>query len=158
MKQMLAALACAVLAACGSAGGSASAEKLGVPAPQVELVQLVGPEELNWTPGMIEMKYALRVANPGTEPITLRQIKLQSPEDQGPYWVPASSYFFREAIAPGAERRIEFFAKAITDGNRYSIDAQSPVAIRTVAYFDAPKGNFRKVFTAYLTQSFQNDH
>ena len=159
MKQLLASAACAALIACGSSGGAVpTAEKVGTVAPETELVQLVGPEQLNWESGQIEMKYALRVTNRATEPITLRQIQIQTIGIEGPYTIPQSSYFFREPVTPGVTRPIEFFAKAYSEGNRYNIDAQSPVSIRIIAYFEAPQGNFRKAFITSLGQSFKNDN
>lgn len=161
MKQLLASAACALLVACGSSGsGSAvpTAEKIGAVAPETELVQLIGPEQLNWEAGQIEMKYALRITNRATEPITLRQIQIQTVGLEGPYSIPQSSYFFREAVTPGATRPVEFFAKAYSEGNRYNIDAQSPVSVRIIAYFEAPQGNFRQAFITNLGQSFKNDN
>jgi hypothetical protein len=157
MKSLIALAACLTFIACGSSApaGNSAAGKI---VPEVELVQLVGPEELNWERGEIEMKYALRVSNPSAEPITLRQIRLQTVGTEGPYMIPQSSYSFREVVAPGASRDIQFFAKARSEGNRYRIDAQSPVSVRTVAYFEAPSGNFRRSFIANLVQSFKNNN
>jgi hypothetical protein len=161
MKQLLASAACAVLLACGSSGSGAdvpTAEKIGTVAPETELVQLVGPEQLNWESGTIEMKYALKVTNRAAEPITLRQIQIQTVGLEGPYNIPQSSYFFREPVTPGATRPIEFFAKAYSEGDRYKVDAQAPVSIRIIAYFEAPKGNFRQAFITNLGQSFKNNN
>ena len=124
-----------------------TAAQIGTVEPETSLVQLVGPEQLNWESGMIEMKYALRINNLAAEPITLRQIQIQT--------VPQSSYFFREPVTAGTERSVEFFAKALSAGDRYRIDAQSPVSIRIIAYFEAPKGNFRQTFITNVGQSFK---
>jgi hypothetical protein len=160
MRQLIASAACAALIACGSSGGAAvpTAEKVGTVAPETELVQLIGPEQLNWEDGQIEMKYALKVTNRAAESITLRQIQIQTIGIEGPYTIPQTSYFFREPVTPGGTRPIEFFAKAYSEGNRYNIDAQAPVSIRIIAYFEAPQGNFRKAFITSLGQSFKNDN
>lgn len=160
MKQLLASAACAALIACGSSGSGAAAptaEKIGTVAPETELIQLIGPEQLNWEAGQIEMKYALKVTNRAAESITLRQIQIQTVGLEGPYTIPQSSYFFREPVTPGVTRPIEFFAKAYSEGNRYNVDAQAPVSIRIIAYFEAPQGNFRKAFITNLGQSFKNN-
>jgi hypothetical protein len=156
MKSLIALAACLAFVACGSSAPSSNAA--GGIVPDIELIQLVGPEELNWERGEIEMKYALRVNNPSGEPITLRQIRLQTVGEEGPYMIPQSSYSFREVVAPGAQRDIAFFAKARSEGNRYRIDAQSPISVRTVAYFEAPSGNFRRTIIANLVQSFKNNN
>ncbi|HEU4887860.1 MAG TPA: hypothetical protein VFV49_08245 [Thermoanaerobaculia bacterium] len=161
MKQLLASAACIALIACGSSGGSGgaavpTAAAIGTVEPETSLVQLVGPEELNWEAGNIELKYALRINNRAAEPITLRQIQIQTVGVEGPYYVLQSSYFFREPVTAGGERAVEFFAKGYSSGNRYSIAAQSPVSVRVIAYFEAPKGNFRQTFITNLGQSFKS--
>jgi hypothetical protein len=161
MKRFLVSVACAAIIACGSSGTAnsvATADQVGAVEPDTELVQLIGPEQLNWESGTIEMKYALRVTNHATEEITLRQIQIQTVGQEGPYTVPQSSYFFRTAISAGDTRSIEFFAKAQSEGNRYRIDAESPVSVRVIAYFEAPKGNFRKTFITNLGQSFNDNN
>lgn len=159
MRQLLASAACFVLLACGSSASSGdnvpTAEALGVAQPETSLVQLIGPEQLNWESGQIEMKYALHVHNMAKDAITLRQIQIQTIGQEGPYSVPQSSYFFREPITGGTERAVEFFAKAYSMGDRYRIDAQSPVSMRVIAYFEAPSGNFRQTFITNLSQSFK---
>ena len=161
MKHLLASAACLALIACGSSSGTSgasapTAEAVGIARPDTSLRQLVGPEQLNWEAGVIEMKYALRIQNNAADAITLRQIQIKTVGQEGPYHVPQSSYFFREAINGGTARDVEFFAKAYSGGDRYRIDAQSPVAIRIIAYFEAPSGNFRQTFITNLGQSFKD--
>lgn len=160
MRQLIVSAACLALIACGStsdsgAAAAPTAEALGIARPDTSLLQLVGPEQLNWEAGLIEMKYALRIHNNAADPITLRQIQIKTVGQEGPYYVPPSSYFFREAINAGAARDVEFFAKAHSGGDRYRIDAQSPVAIRIIAYFETSGGNFRQTFITNLGQSFK---
>jgi len=158
MKALLALAACTLLISCGSTGGAKTAAEVGTVEPTVELLQLIGPEQLNWESGVIEMKYALRVLNNAAEPIKLRQIQIRTIGETGPYAIPASTYFFQESIPPGAERDIVFFAKAASNGDKYGIDAQSPISVRTTAHFEAPQGNFRTTQTVNLGQSFKNDN
>ncbi len=132
-----------------------TAAQVGTVEPETSLVQLIGPEQLNWESGLIEMKYALKINNLAAESITLRQIQIQTIGKEGPYVVPQSSYFFRESVQAGTERSVEFFAKALSGGDRYRIDAQSPVSIRIIAFFEAPKGNFRQSFITNVGQSFK---
>src|SRR5687768_8815615 len=102
MKQLLVSLACLAVIACGSSGSSGAdlpaANPPGTVLPETSLVQLIGPEELNWEVGNIELKYALRVRNLAAEPITLRQIQIQTVGVEGPYYMPQRSYFFREPV------------------------------------------------------------
>ncbi|HYC61614.1 MAG TPA: hypothetical protein VEK79_18810 [Thermoanaerobaculia bacterium] len=165
MRTLAALAACALLAGCGFFRGTQTettpAAKTAMKAPpmvqpRVDIVQLVGPQQLNWESGQIEMKYALRVTNPGAVAITLRQIQIQTVGTAGSYVLPHSSYFFRESVAAGTERSIVFHAKALSDGDRYRIDAESPVSVRVISYFEAPTGNFRKSFIKNLAQSFSS--
>ena len=133
MKQLLASAACTALIACGSSGGGVpTAEKIGTVAPETELIQLIGPEELNWEVseelGQLELKYALRITNHASEPITLRQIQIRTVGMEGPYSIPQSSYFFREAVTPRDTRDIEFFVKAFSADygeSRHSVNADA---------------------------------
>jgi hypothetical protein len=158
MKRLLAFAACAVLVACSSsnpapdAASDAGASQAKVVEPEISFVQLVGPEELNWPVGELELKYALRVENRDASPITLRQIQIETVGQQGPYYLPRGSYFFNTAVAPAATRDLEFWAKGFSEGNRYKIDAQSPITVRGIAFFNSPNGNFRKVFITNLAQ------
>ena len=169
MRTLIALTACAFIAGCGSSGTTptdtrtdskletkATAKAPPMLQPRVDLVQLVGPQELNFEQGEIEMKYALRVTNPGAHAITLRQIQIMTVGSDGSYVVPQSSYFFRESVAAGTERAIVFHAKALSQGNRYRIDAESPVSVRVISYFEAPTGNFRKSFIKNLSQAFSS--
>ena len=157
MKQLLASAACVAVIACGTSGksGGAAGGQAGTASTETSLVQLVGPNQLNWDAGTIEMKYALQITNNAPDAITLRQIQIQTVGVEGPYFVPQSSYYFREPVIAGSTRNVEFFAKAVSAGDRYRIDAQSPVSVRIVAFFEAPQGNFRETFIANLGQSFK---
>lgn len=162
MRRLIATAACLAFVACGSSSGSGggssktpTAAAIGAVEPETSLTQLIGPEQLNWEAGVIEMKYALNVSNRANHEITLRQIQIQTVGVEGPYYIPQSSYYFREKVAGGDTRAVEFFAKAVSQGNRYRIDAQSPVSIRVIAFFEAPEGNFRQAFITNLGQSFK---
>lgn len=113
MKQLLTSLACLAVLACGSSGSSGAdvpaADPAGTVRPETSLVQLIGPEELNWEGGDIELKYALRINNLAAEPITLRQIQIKTiGGDDGPYSIAQRSYFFREAVSAYTARDVEF--------------------------------------------------
>jgi hypothetical protein len=158
MKRLLALAACAVLVACSSSNpapdtaNDAGAATSKAVEPEISFMQLVGPEELNWPVGELELKYALRVENRDASPITLRQIQIETVGQEGPYYLPRGSYFFNTAVAPAATRDLEFWAKGVSQGNRYKIDAQSPITVRGIAFFNSPNGNFRKVFITNLAQ------
>jgi hypothetical protein len=154
MKHLLALAACAILVACSSSAPAKDGTEAKSKAvePEIDFLQLVGPEELNWPKGQIELKYALRVHNNDAEPITLRQIQIETVGQQGPYYLVRGSYYFNQKVDPAATRDLEFWAKGYSEGNRYKIDAQSPITVRGIAFFESQNGNFRKVFIMNLAQ------
>lgn len=154
MKQLATALACLTLLACASSTGTAAgADAAKVPPPDFEFVQLVGPEEQNWPQGEIEVQYAVRITNKATEPIRLRQIELSPVGMEGAYTVARQSYFFDHEVGATGAKEFAFWAKAYSEGKRYGINAQSPISVRAVAYFQSASGPFRKVFTAHMSQA-----
>jgi hypothetical protein len=154
MKQMVVALACVALLSCASSSSPADATASAkIPLPEFAFVQLVGPQEQNWPAGELEVQYGVRIQNRANESIRLRQIELTPVGSEGPYVVLKNRYFFDHEISAANAKEFAFWAKAYSDGRRYSIDAQAPISVRAVAFFESASGPFRKVFTAHLSQS-----
>lgn len=154
MKRLAAVLTSLVVLSCASSGTSETgANAAAVPQPEFLFVQLVGPQELNWPVGELEVQYGVRVVNRANIPIRLRQIELTPVGGEGAYVVLKQRYFFDQEIAAGNMKEFPFWAKATSDGRRYAINAQSPISVRAVAFFESESGKFRKVFTAHLSQS-----
>lgn len=146
MQRIALALVVLTLAACATA--------MKIPAPDIQFAQLVGPDELNWpAEGPIEMQFAMTVVNRADEPITLRQIQLESTGDGGPYALPRDQHVFNRQIAPGQTEVIELWADAYAfRGRGRQLDAHAPVTIRGLAFFEAPSGSFRRTFITNLSQ------
>lgn len=153
MKQIVVALACVALMSCASSSPSAGTANAKIPQPEFAFVQLVGPQEQNWPQGDMEVQYGVRIQNRANESIRLKQIELTPVGSEGPYVVLKNRYFFDHEISAANAKEFSFWAKAYSDGRRYSIDAQAPISVRAIAYFDSASGPFRKVFTAHLSQS-----
>ncbi|HEX7707959.1 MAG TPA: hypothetical protein VF701_15980 [Thermoanaerobaculia bacterium] len=133
--------------ACASAPGSGGAAQ-----PEIELVQLSGPEEQNYPSGEIEIQFGLRIANRSSETITLRQIQLESVTDGGPYQLERETYYFQVAVEPERHNDLTFWAHAVAGGDRHAVDARAPITVRVVTFFESAAGNFRKVFIKRLAQ------
>jgi hypothetical protein len=147
------AILCISFLGCGSSSSTGAAGPA-IAQPEILFVQMVGPEELNWPRGPIEVQYGLRITNPGTAAITLRQIELSpSGSDSGAYRVRRNRYFFREEVGAGQSKDVTFWAKADSDGARDRIDAQAPVSVRGIGYFESAAGNLRKVFVGHFSQA-----
>lgn len=140
MKRLAILAACAALLACSS-----GSKKVNIIRPEIGLVQLVGPADLNYPTGDIEVQYGMRIANRSAETITLRRIEVAPVGGGGPYTLRRESYYFTREVGPDQFADIAFWAKATADGNAMASDATAPVTIRATAYFDAPSGGFREV-------------
>jgi hypothetical protein len=145
MKHLLAAAVTFALLGCSS-------NSVKIIPPDLEIVQLVGPAELNYPTGPIDVQYGVRIANRSSEPITLRQIQLQQVSAGGPYRVRSETYFFNKPIAPGAFEELTFWAHADARGGAFATDAQAPVNVRGVAFFESKAGSFRKIFLKTFDQ------
>lgn len=146
-------LTCAILAACASGTGDTPGQPQSkAPQPKVQLVQLVGPADLNYPPDAFDVQFGVRIENRAAEEITLRQIYLEPMGAGGPYRIRRDRYFFKQPIAPSGSHELAFWAHAVATGDANSIDASAPVTVRATLYFDAPSGGMRKVVLANLGQ------
>lgn len=115
------------------------------PAPQVQIMQIGGvPPAARHVRGGVSVQYAVEVANPSSEAITLKRINVQSVSD-GAYNVRHSQPF--DKLIPASERHVvEFFAPAYASGNSV-VGANGPVTVRVIAQFNGPRGGFQQVVT-----------
>lgn len=144
----LALIACvAVLAACASGGPKAR-----IIEPDVEMYQLVGPADLNYPGGSIEVQFALRISNRSSEAIKLRQVEMTPVGAGGPYTITRRTYFFNQEIAPNEFKDVSFWARAAAEGDAFAMDANAPVNVRAVATFESPAGGFRKILMKTFSQ------
>lgn len=147
MKSMLAALLCLTLLGC------ASGNKVKILEPELELVQITGPAQAMYPSGAIEVQYGLRITNRSSEPITLQRVQIETVGSGGPYTVRREFYFVTRTFASGELADVSFWVHAEATGTRYSIDAQAPVVVRGIAYFQSPSGARRKIFVKTLGQT-----
>ena len=140
-------IAAAVFASCASSNSS----KAKVPEPGIGIEQTVGPEQLGYPYGPIEVKYDLGVQNNAAETITLIRIDIQSINPAGgAYSLRHSFYNFKQAIPPNSIGVVSFWAKAFSWGR--GMRESEPVSVRGVAYFESASGTFQKVFIRELSQ------
>ena len=121
-------------------------------ATSVDLFQLVGPADLAYPSGSIEIQFGLRVENTGPDAIRLRQIHMMPVGMGGPYEVRNRVYFFNEEVAARGKRDIAFWARAEAEGDMFAPDANAPTTVRAIAIFESPKGGFRKVLMKAFRQ------
>jgi hypothetical protein len=141
------------LLVCAFAILSCSSSTANVIKPEVNLYQLVGPADLNYPSGTIEVQFALRVENKSGEPITLEQIQMMPVGLGGPYRITQRTYYFNQSIAPNAAQEVPFWARATAQGDAYAPDSGAPVSLRAIAQFKSAEGaSFQKILMKTFPQ------
>ena len=158
MRILLAAAALAAVA-CSSSGPAVPKQKAEIPAPDFEIRQLVGPPELNYETGAIEVKFRLDIGNRGGIPMTLRRIEIRTVNPEGgAYTLDPShrAYYFNKTINAQEKASIDFWAKAYGYGR--GSRENEPVTVRGTLYFETPNGYYNQVFVKEIGQyPGQND-
>jgi hypothetical protein len=121
---------------------SSSTPKANIIQPEVDLVQVVGPAELNYPNGGADLRFDVEIANRSGEPITLKRVELAS-MGPGAYTLRRDFKIFNETIAPGRTATVTVWAKALLRGG--TISEQEPVRVRGVLHFDSPVGPFHSI-------------
>jgi hypothetical protein len=152
MRSLLAA-AFAVLIACSSSTPAIPKQKASIPPPEFEIRQLVGPSELNYEQGNIEVKFRLDIGNHADVPITLSRIEIVTVNpDGGAYTLDSRrrAYYFNKVIGAHQTGFAEFWARAYGYGR--SSRENEPVTVRGTLYFETPNGYYDQVFVKEIGQ------
>ncbi len=137
----------AFFAACASSKNPAAK----IPEPGIGIEQVVGPADLGYPYGPIEVKYNFAVQNNASHEITLIRIDIQSINPAGgAYSLRREFHNFRQTIPANSIGVVSFWARAFGWGR--GARETEPVSIRGVAYFESPKGTFQQVFIRELSQ------
>ena len=138
-----------LLLAVACASSKSTGNKTPKPDVPIDIEQLVGPSDLGYPYGPIEVQYQVVVQNPTSQPITLTRIEVSTLSGGG-YSLRRDSYYVRKTIAPNATDGVAFWAKAFSYGR--NLRDTEPITIRAIAYFESPAGNFQKIFMRELPQ------
>lgn len=129
----------------------ASTKQPDIPQPGIGIEQMVGPAQLGYPYGPIEVKYNFAVQNNATEPITLVRVDIQTINPAGgAYSLRREFHNFKQEIPPNSIGIVTFWARAFGWGR--GLRENEPVSVRGVAYFDTARGPFQKVFIRELSQ------
>lgn len=135
--------------ACATQSQTNRGQKIADPAIEVE--QEVGPAELNYPEGPIELKYDLQITNNWTQPMTVVRVNVATINPAGAsYQLRRDFYNVRATIPPGDTRVVPFWAKGYSFG-RGPRDTE-PISLRLIVYFETPEGNYQKVMMTELQQ------
>ncbi len=125
--------------------------KQNIPEPGIGIEQVVGPGDLGFPYGPIEVKYNFAVQNNAPISITLTRIDIQSDNPAGgAYTLRRNFYNFHQEIPPNSVGVVTFWAKAMSWGR--SMRDTEPVTVRGVAYFQTANGTTQKIFIRELSQ------
>jgi hypothetical protein len=152
MRTLLAAAALAAVACSSSAPGTPK-QKAEIPQPDFEIRQLVGPAELNYEEGAIEVKFRLEIGNRADVPITLSRIEIMTVNPEGGAYTldrGHRAYYFRKPINAHQQAAIDFWAKAYAYGR--GARENEPVTVRGTLYFETPNGYYNQVFVKEIGQ------
>lgn len=123
--------------------------------PEIDVAQEVGPAELNYPVGPIELKYGFRITNQWTQPMTAIRIEVSTVNPAvggGSYALRHDFYNVRETIPPGETRIVSIWARGYAYGP--GMRQNEPVTLRAIVYFQTPEGSFQKVFIRNLLQGY----
>ncbi|HYI09220.1 MAG TPA: hypothetical protein VEK57_09115 [Thermoanaerobaculia bacterium] len=127
------------LTACASSSDSSASGRAGI-----QIVQTSGvPTVARNVQGPLQVAYAIRVSNLGSEAITLKRVALQS-QSEGAYHI-SQALPFDVLIPAGAAEDVAFQGQAQTGMSL--VGANGPVTLRVTAEFDSPTGKFREIAT-----------
>ena len=141
-------------AACSSVS---SGPRVKIIEPNIGIRQVVGPAELGYPQGPIEVEYEFEIKNNSAEPLTLRKVHVQTVNPAGgAYSLRPYDYFMNKTIAPNTTEAVQVWARGYGFG-RGARDTE-PVTLRGVAYFDTPVGYYTQPFVREMGQyPGQND-
>jgi hypothetical protein len=149
MKRLAFAAALLVVSACGST--QSQGPKAKIPEPAFAIDQVVGPGELNFPNGPIDVRYDLEIGNRATEPITFRRIRVRTVNPPGgAYTLEPREYTFNVTIPPNQKTVVTLWAKAT--GYGVSMRDHEPVTVRAIIYYDTPHGYYNQIFNQELPQ------
>jgi hypothetical protein len=153
MKYAVVVLASALVFGCTSSQPVTTSANEKVTPPDIMFIQLVGPADLSFPSGLIQVQYGMRVENKDDNIITLRSIELSSVGTEGPYVLKRDTFFFGKKIAAAQSGDVIWWADAIARGNPFALDANAPVSVRATVFFETPHGTFRKVLFRDFAQN-----
>jgi hypothetical protein len=134
-----------ILAGCASG----TADDPNAPNVELHLAQYESAPNAYLYGGMVNVRYALSVANRTKDPITLTRIEIRT-IGSGAYTIRPTSTPINIDLAPGQEKTVPINIWGSARGGYLS--SQEPVTLRATAYMKGPKGAFVRLFTEYLRQ------
>jgi hypothetical protein len=134
------------IAGCSSSGNVNEV----TPRPDIVLEQLVGPADLGYPGGRIDIQYQMSVVNHSKETIRLRYVDIAS-SGTGAYVLRRDTIRFDETIGPDHYGAVTFWVHALQAGS-FGRGSNEPVTIRGIVHFESPRGPFHQLFIKEIGQ------
>ena len=94
--------------------------------------------------GTLSAQFELSIANPTTEPVTIRTLELRT-MSEGMFSLNSGAVEVGRTIGPNSSDSVTFATWGRSQGGYLA--TREPITIRGVATFEARSGSFRRVFT-----------
>lgn len=133
------------------AAAACSSNKVNIIRPEIGLTQIVGPADVGYPQGQMDVQYGMRVANRAGDAITLKRVEIQS-VGSGAYVLRHDNFYFNERIDPEHYADVTFWVHAYARGGPFGHGTSEPVTVRGIAYFESPAGPFQQIFQRDLSQ------
>lgn len=141
-----------VIAGCASSSSSSSAKSPVTP-PTVDIVQIYGPADLNYSRGIstIDAQYGLAITNTASDPITLKHVTLES-VGGGTIRMRREDRAFNNEIPPGQTGQAVVTARVFFQSDNSGSPTREPITLRATLSFDSPKGTFNRIVQKMIGQ------
>src|SRR5688500_16178724 len=122
--------------------------------PQIEIFELYGPADLQYSRGQntMDAEFGFRITNRSPEQITLKRIDLASAGTSGAYLIRREDRAFTADIPSESYGDIRMKARVFFQNRADGTPSSEPVTIRAVLYFDSATGPFREIVIKNLGQ------
>jgi hypothetical protein len=149
MKRIAVCVLLLAVAACTSSHASYPVN----PPPVVEIIQIYGPSDVNYSRGMssVEAQYGLQITNPSTDPITLKHVTLESVGGSS-IAVRREDRSFNNEIPPGQTGQAVVNARVYFRSDNSGSPTREPITMRATLSFDSPKGKFNRIVQKMIGQ------
>jgi hypothetical protein len=147
MKRLACSALLALAALSCSSSNPADAKRV---RPEIGIEQLVGPAQIGYPGGLVDIQYEVTVGNQSDETITLRRIEVSS-IGGGAYRLRRESFPFNAKLAAHQQGSIQFWAHALQSGPTFR-GSNEPVTLRAILHFDSPTGPFQQIVMKSLDQ------
>lgn len=123
------------------------------PVPEVEIIQIYGPSDLNYSRGIssVDAQYGLQITNPSGDPIILKHVTLESVGGSS-IALRREDRAFNNEIPPGQTGQAVVNARVFFRSDSSGSPTREPITLRATLNFDSPKGSFNRIVQKMIGQ------